>query len=171
MSDSSTLQRATQYQPCATKAFIHGRRKPASVTKTGAHRQEYQFDARHDLLEVIDNRTGSRSTVMTSQLLVEHWHGWVNDLTIADALLDRLVHSASRVVIKGEPLRRQKMEEKAESRPTWLQFRPRAMGAEISHVVSGMTGQNDRNTHYYCHSSPRRVRTISQGPEPRFFSP
>lgn len=115
MSDSSALQRATWYQPCATTAFFHGRRKPASVTKTGTHRQEYQFNARHDLLEVINNRAGSQSTVMTSQLLVEHWHGWVNGPTVADALLDRLVHSAYRVVMKGESLRRQKTEEKAAS--------------------------------------------------------
>lgn len=51
-------------------------------------------NARHDLLEVIDDRTGSRSTVLTSQLPVDRWHGWINDPTVADALLDRLMHSA-----------------------------------------------------------------------------
>jgi len=43
-------------------------------------------NARHDLLEVIDDRAGSRSTVLTSQLPVDHWHGWINDPTVADAL-------------------------------------------------------------------------------------
>ncbi|WLI15633.1 MULTISPECIES: IS21-like element helper ATPase IstB [Pseudomonas] len=72
-------------------------------------------NARHDLLEVIDDRAGSRSTVLTSQLPVDHWHGWINDPTVADALLDRLVHSAYRIVMKGEPLRRKKTEEEAAS--------------------------------------------------------
>ncbi|MNH10052.1 transposase/IS protein [compost metagenome] len=48
--------------------------------------------ARHDLLEVINHRAGSRSTVLTSQMPVDHWHGLINDLTLADALLDQLVH-------------------------------------------------------------------------------
>ena len=72
-------------------------------------------NARHDLLEVIDDRAGSRSTVLTSQLPVDHWHGWINDPTVADALLDRLVHSAYRIVMKGESLRRKKTEEVAVS--------------------------------------------------------
>jgi len=72
-------------------------------------------NARHDLLEVIDDRAGSRSTVLTSQLPVDHWHGWINDPTVADALLDRLVHSAYRIVMKGESLRRKKTEEEAVS--------------------------------------------------------
>ena len=62
--------------------------------------------ARHDLLEVIDDRAGSRSTILTSQLPIEHWHGWINDPTLADAILDRLVHNAYRLTMKGESLRR-----------------------------------------------------------------
>ncbi|RJG14582.1 AAA family ATPase [Pseudomonas cavernicola] len=72
-------------------------------------------NARHDLLEVIDDRAGSRSTILTSQLPVEHWHGWINDPTLADALLDRLVHNAYRIVMKGESLRRKNTEEEAAS--------------------------------------------------------
>lgn len=51
-------------------------------------------NTRHDLLKVIDDCTGSRSTVLTSQLLVDHWHCWINDPAVADALLDWLVYSA-----------------------------------------------------------------------------
>ena len=47
---------------------------------------------------MIDDRAGTRSTILTSQLLVEHWHGWINDPTLADALLNRLVHIAYRIV-------------------------------------------------------------------------
>lgn len=71
--------------------------------------------ARHDLLEVIDDRAGSRSTILTSQLPVDHWHGWINDPTLADALLVRLVHNAYRVVMNGESLRRKNTEEEAAS--------------------------------------------------------
>lgn len=72
-------------------------------------------NARHDLLEVIDDRATNRSTILTSQLPVDHWHAWINDPTVADALLDRLVHNAYRVVMKGESLRRKTTEETAAS--------------------------------------------------------
>jgi DNA replication protein DnaC len=61
--------------------------------------------ARHDLLEVIDDRT-RKSTVITSQLPIEHWHAWLNDPTVADAILDRLVHRSHRIPLKGESMRR-----------------------------------------------------------------
>ena len=44
---------------------------------------------------------------MALQLPVEHWHGWIGDATIADAILDRLLHQAHRITLKGESLRRQ----------------------------------------------------------------
>jgi DNA replication protein DnaC len=56
---------------------------------------------RRDLLEVIDDRTGSRSTLITSQLPIEHWHQWLDDLTLADAILDRVVHNAHRISLRG----------------------------------------------------------------------
>lgn len=62
--------------------------------------------ARHDLLEVIDDRTTGKSTLITSQLPIEHWHAWLNDPTLADAILDRLVHRSHRISLKGESLRR-----------------------------------------------------------------
>jgi len=60
---------------------------------------------RHDLLEVIDDRT-TCSTIITSQLPIDHWHAWLNDPTVADAILDRLVHRSHRIALKGESLRR-----------------------------------------------------------------
>lgn len=62
--------------------------------------------ARHDLLEVIDDRIHGRATIITSQLPIEHWHAWLNDPTLADAILDRLVHQAYRLTLKGESLRK-----------------------------------------------------------------
>jgi DNA replication protein DnaC len=60
---------------------------------------------RHDLLEVLEDRYGKRSTVVTSQLPIRNWHAWIGDPTLADAILDRLVHNAYKVQLKG-PSRR-----------------------------------------------------------------
>jgi DNA replication protein DnaC len=63
---------------------------------------------RADLLEVIDDRAGTRATIITGQLPVEHWHAWIGDATIADAILDRLLARSHRLVLKGKSLRAQK---------------------------------------------------------------
>lgn len=60
----------------------------------------------HDLLEVIDDRAGSRSILVTSQLPIGKWHDLVADPSVADALLDRLVGTAIKVELKGGSLRR-----------------------------------------------------------------
>jgi DNA replication protein DnaC len=65
-----------------------------------------QSSERHDLLEVVDDRVNARSTIITSQLPVDHWHAWLNDPTLADAILDRLVHASHRVALKGESRRK-----------------------------------------------------------------
>ena len=62
--------------------------------------------ARHDLLEILEERYGRRSTIVTSQLPVDRWHHVVNDPTYADAILDRIVHNAHRIELAGESLRR-----------------------------------------------------------------
>ena len=59
-----------------------------------------------DLLEVIEDRGGLRSTIVTSQLPVGHWHEALGEPTIADAILDRLVHTAYRLELKGDSRRR-----------------------------------------------------------------
>ena len=61
---------------------------------------------RHDLLELLDDRHASRSTLVTSQLPVEHWHERIGDPTLADAILDRLVHNAYRITLSGESMRK-----------------------------------------------------------------
>jgi DNA replication protein DnaC len=61
---------------------------------------------RHDLLELIDDRHQRHSTIVTSQLPVEHWHSWLGDPTLADAILDRLLHNAYRIELKGDSLRK-----------------------------------------------------------------
>ena len=59
-----------------------------------------------DPLEVIEDRGGLRSTIVTSQLPVGHWHEALGEPTIADAILDRLVHNAYRIELRGDSLRR-----------------------------------------------------------------
>jgi len=61
---------------------------------------------RRDLLEVIEDRHGHASTLITSQLPVEHWHENIGDPTIADAILDRLIHNAHRIHLKGGSMRK-----------------------------------------------------------------
>ena len=58
-----------------------------------------------DLLEIVDDRHGRASTIITSQVPVAHWHELIADPTIADAILDRLVHTAHRLELDGETLR------------------------------------------------------------------
>ena len=67
-----------------------------------------ETEARRDLLELLDDRHGQRSTLVTSQLPLEHWHEIIGDPTLADAILDRLVHNAYRVTLKGESMRKRK---------------------------------------------------------------
>ena len=61
---------------------------------------------RNDLLEVLDDRVSSRSTLITGQLPPAHWHAYLNDPTIADAILDRVLHTAHKVELTGESLRK-----------------------------------------------------------------
>ena len=62
---------------------------------------------RHDLLEVLEDRYGERSTIVTSQLPISKWHDWVNDPTVADAILDRLVHNAYKIDLQGDSKRKE----------------------------------------------------------------
>lgn len=62
--------------------------------------------ARHDLLEILEDRYGRRSTIITSQLPVSAWHDVIGNPTYADAILDRLVHNAHRIDLTGDSLRR-----------------------------------------------------------------
>jgi len=63
---------------------------------------------RRDLLEILDDRYDNRSTMIASQMPVELWHQAIGDPTLADAILDRVVHNAYRLDIKGDSLRKAK---------------------------------------------------------------
>jgi DNA replication protein DnaC len=61
-----------------------------------------------DLLEIVEDRHNLRSTLITSQLPVDRWHAIIADPTLADAILDRLVHTAYRIDLDGDSLRKKK---------------------------------------------------------------
>ena len=63
-------------------------------------------EQRRDLLELLDDRHTNRATIVTSQIPIDHWHEIIGDPTLADAILDRLVHNAYRINLKGESMRK-----------------------------------------------------------------
>jgi len=63
-------------------------------------------NGRRDILEILEDRHKVRSTLVTSQLPVQNWHEAVGDQTLADAILDRLVHNAYKINLKGESMRK-----------------------------------------------------------------
>lgn len=65
-------------------------------------------EQRRDVLEIVEDRNDYRSTIVTSQLPVDQWHDMIGDATLADAILDRLVHSAYKISLKGESMRKTK---------------------------------------------------------------
>ena len=65
-------------------------------------------EGRHDLLEILEDRHSMASTLVTSQFPVSNWHDLIDDPTLADAILDRLIHSAYRIKLKGGSMRKKK---------------------------------------------------------------
>ena len=63
---------------------------------------------RRDFLEICDDRYSIRSTVLTSQVPISHWHDQIGDPTLADSILDRLVHNAHRIELAGPSMRKSK---------------------------------------------------------------
>ena len=66
----------------------------------------FSAENRRDLLEIVEDRHDRRATIITSQLPVEHWHDALGDPTLADAILDRLVHHADKLALHGESMRK-----------------------------------------------------------------
>lgn len=68
--------------------------------------QPMQQDVKLSLLQILEERNGKRSTLITSQLPVSAWHEYINEPTVADAIMDRLTANAHRIELKGESMRR-----------------------------------------------------------------
>ena len=69
-------------------------------------------DQRRDLLEIVDDRYDKGSLLITSQVPLPQWHDVIADPTLGDAILDRIIHNAHRIELKGDSLRRQAAEKK-----------------------------------------------------------
>lgn len=65
-------------------------------------------EQRRDLLEILEDRHGVRSTLVTSQLPLDQWHQTIGDPTLADAILDRIVHNAYKMALKGDSMRKKR---------------------------------------------------------------
>jgi DNA replication protein DnaC len=65
-------------------------------------------EQRHDFLEILEDRHNLKSTLVTSQLPIVNWHEQIGDPTLADAILDRLVHSAHKIKLEGDSMRKKK---------------------------------------------------------------
>jgi DNA replication protein DnaC len=65
-------------------------------------------EQQRDFREIIEDRYEVGSTVITSQLPISHWHEVIDDPTLADSILDRLVHNAYKINLKGDPMRKKK---------------------------------------------------------------
>ena len=63
-------------------------------------------DEQRELLEIVEDRYGRRSTIVTSQLPIKCWHGAMQDPTMADAVLDRLVHNGHKIELEGDSMRK-----------------------------------------------------------------
>ena len=72
---------------------------------------------RNDLLELLDDRVGGRSTLITSQLPLELWHDYIGDPTLADAILDRLLHNAHKIHLEAEESMRKRTAADKQSAP------------------------------------------------------
>lgn len=77
--------------------------------------QPFDHQSRLSLLEIIEDRHGKRSTIFTSQVPVTQWHDVIGEQTVADAILDRIVHNAHRIELKGESLRRKFSKKEADA--------------------------------------------------------
>ncbi len=65
-------------------------------------------EQRHDMLEIVEERYGRGATLITSQIPVDRWHDLIGEPTLADAILDRIIHNAHRLQLKGDSLRKQR---------------------------------------------------------------
>src|SRR5215471_1943040 len=76
--------------------------------------EQLNAEQRRDLLEIVEDRYDARSILITSQLPIERWYEVIGDPTLADAILDRIIHNAYRIELKGESMRKLKAANTAE---------------------------------------------------------
>ena len=100
--DELTMARGDGRYPNVMAAYA--RADLLTLDDWGLHKLNQQ--QRLDLLELLEDRYGLKSTIVTAQVPVDHWHEIIGDPTLADAILDRLVHNAYKIQLKGESMRK-----------------------------------------------------------------
>ncbi|WP_352893524.1 ATP-binding protein [Mesorhizobium sp. M1342] len=80
--------------------------QPLILVDWGTHSLADQ--QRLELLEIFEERYRRKSTLITAQLPIAHWHAMIGEPTIADAILDRIIHNAQRITLEGDSMRKQK---------------------------------------------------------------
>lgn len=109
----SALEAALYHRRLDDRAHRPRRRRDRSLHGVALREEPLDAKARHDLLEILEERYGRRSTIITSQLPISAWHEVIGDPTYADAILDRLVHNAHRLELDGDSMRRPKTQSQA----------------------------------------------------------
>jgi hypothetical protein len=93
-----------------TKSFKRSKsachQRPSTYDDWGTHTLSDQ--QRLDLLEIFEERYRRKSTLITAQLPVAQWHDMIGEPTIADAILDRIIHNAHRIALEGDSMRKKK---------------------------------------------------------------
>ena len=109
---------------------------------------------RHDLLECLEDRHDRRATIITSQLPVEQWHEAIGDPTLADAILDRVVHNAYKIVLKGDAMRKRMSTPPADS--PMAENVSRQRGEEAGNHVGGAVRSSGSRRSPTHHAGPER---------------
>lgn len=78
--------------------------------------QPLDTSQRQDLMELIEDRHGRKSTLIASQLPVKHWHDYIGEATMSDAILDRLLHGSHRLELEGDSMRKRSVEKVAKEK-------------------------------------------------------
>lgn len=77
-------------------------------------------EQRRDLFEIVEDRYDRKSTLIAAQIPTQHWHQLIGDPTLADALLDRLIHNAYTITLKGESMRKKKAQNLTPEEPSGM---------------------------------------------------
>ena len=122
-------------------------------------------EQRHDLLEIVEDRYGRGATLLTSQVPVDRWHDLIGDPTLADAILDRIVHNAHRIQLRDESLRRKglrrtpwldpaELDMEKSVQPRTASPRPTSIGTAGRHDF-GISGRHRSGTGGRHHRNPQ----------------
>ena len=122
---------------------------------------------RRDLLEVLEDRHGAKSTIIATQLPVDAWHPYIGDATVAGAILDRVVHNAHKLDLKGTSMRKVKTTLTSQEASASIEQNWQRRFAPIQIPKPSCTigfGRNRRSTSTECAATLWPVKSLDSGP-------